>query len=45
MSTTATKTDIDALSVNTIRGLAMDEAQKADSGHPDRRMDRPKGDQ
>jgi transketolase len=27
-------TDLDTLSVNTIRGLCMDEVQKANSGHP-----------
>jgi transketolase len=27
-------TDLDALSINTIRGLCMDEVQKANSGHP-----------
>jgi transketolase len=27
-------TDLDTLSINTIRGLAMDEVQKANSGHP-----------
>jgi transketolase len=34
VSTTDTKTDIDTLSINTIRGLCMDEVQKANSGHP-----------
>jgi transketolase len=29
-----TTTDLDTLSINTIRGLAMDEVQKANSGHP-----------
>src|SRR5258708_33680494 len=29
-----TTTDLDALSVNTIRGLCMDAVQKANSGHP-----------
>ena len=29
-----TTTDMDALSVNTIRGLCMDAVQKANSGHP-----------
>lgn len=29
-----TQTDIDTLCINTIRGLAMDAVQKADSGHP-----------
>jgi hypothetical protein len=43
--TTATKTDIDALSVDTIGGLATGEAQQADSGHPEPPMDPPKGDQ
>jgi transketolase len=32
--TTAEKTDLDTLSVNTIRTLAMDAVQKANSGHP-----------
>jgi transketolase len=31
---TTTTTDLDALAVNTIRGLAMDAVQKANSGHP-----------
>jgi transketolase len=34
VSTTATKTDLDTLSVNTIRGLCMDQVEKANSGHP-----------
>ena len=29
-----TTTDLDTLSINTIRGLAMDQVQKANSGHP-----------
>lgn len=29
-----TTTDLDTLSINAIRGLAMDEVQKASSGHP-----------
>jgi transketolase len=29
-----TTTDLDTLAINTIRGLAMDEVQKANSGHP-----------
>ena len=29
-----TQTDIDQLSVNTIRALCMDAVQKANSGHP-----------
>jgi transketolase len=32
-------TDIDALSVNTIRGLCMDMVQRADSGHPGTPLD------
>jgi transketolase len=31
---TATTTDLDTLSINTIRGLCMDAVQKANSGHP-----------
>jgi transketolase len=31
---TTTATDLDALSINTIRGLCMDAVQKANSGHP-----------
>jgi transketolase len=34
MSTAATTTDIDQLTINTIRTLAMDAVQKANSGHP-----------
>jgi transketolase len=36
VSTTDTTTDIDTLSVHTIRGLCVDEVQKANSGHPGR---------
>jgi transketolase len=32
--TTTTTTDLDTLSVNTIRGLCMDAVQRAESGHP-----------
>jgi transketolase len=31
---TTTATDLDTLSINTIRGLCMDAVQKANSGHP-----------
>jgi transketolase len=34
MEISLTTTDLDALSVNTIRGLCMDAIQKANSGHP-----------
>lgn len=34
MSATPTTVDLDTLCVNTIRGLAMDAVQKANSGHP-----------
>jgi transketolase len=34
MEVSLTTTDMDALSVNTIRGLCMDAVQKANSGHP-----------
>jgi transketolase len=34
MSTTVTSTDLDQLAVNTIRTLAMDAVQQANSGHP-----------
>ncbi len=34
MSSTGTRTDIDTLAINTIRGLCMDQVQKANSGHP-----------
>ncbi len=34
MSTTITGTDMDALCINTIRGLCMDAVQQANSGHP-----------
>ena len=34
MTATTTQTDIDELAVNTIRTLAMDAVQKANSGHP-----------
>jgi transketolase len=34
MSTTTTGTDLDQLSINTIRTLSMDAVQKANSGHP-----------
>ena len=34
MTTTTTKTDIDRLSIDTIRTLAMDAVQAANSGHP-----------
>lgn len=39
MTTTATRTDLDALSINTIRALCMDAIQKANSGHPGTPMD------
>ena len=34
MSTSRTQTDLDQLSVNTIRTLAIDAVQAAESGHP-----------
>ena len=38
-STTMTTTDLDTLSINTIRGLCMDMVQQANSGHPGTPMD------
>ena len=37
MTTARPATEIDELAINTIRTLAMDAVQKANSGHPGRR--------
>lgn len=34
VSTTAVRTDVDTLAINTNRGLCIDQVQKANSGHP-----------